>query len=122
MDVCLLLSIYFLIIIYRIYLHHSSCSHSHRTLPQDLADTQELLHSSNVDRNALLDYAREAADFSTSYQLPHLDFAVNHYGKPDVAMFDFTSMFAAENACKMWERNGHKLLTGLIGDTLLEVR
>ena len=75
-----------------------------------------------MDRTALLDYAREAADFSTNYQLPHLDFAVNHYGKPDVAMFDFTSMFAAENACKMWERNGHKLLTGLIGDTLLEVR
>ncbi|KAK3880510.1 hypothetical protein Pcinc_014999 [Petrolisthes cinctipes] len=87
---------------------------------QDLADTQQLLHQSNVDREALLDYAREAADFSTSYQLPHLDFAVNHYGKPDVAMFDFTSMFAAENACRMMERRGHKLLTGLVGDTLLE--
>ncbi|KAK8384350.1 hypothetical protein O3P69_009264 [Scylla paramamosain] len=86
----------------------------------DVPDTQELLHSSNVDRTALLEYAREAADFSTNYQLPHLDFAVNHYGKPDVAMFDFTSMFAAENACRMWERNGHKLLTGLVGDTLLE--
>jgi hypothetical protein len=41
----------------------------------------------------LFDYAREAADFATNYQLPQLDFAVNHYGKPDVAMFDFTSMF-----------------------------
>ncbi|XP_071535359.1 uncharacterized protein Mical isoform X2 [Panulirus ornatus] len=86
----------------------------------DLPDTQQLLHPSNVDRNALLDYAREAADFSTNYQLPHLDFAVNHYGKPDVAMFDFTSMFAAENACRMLERKGHKLLAGLVGDTLLE--
>ncbi|XP_068242855.1 F-actin-monooxygenase Mical isoform X2 [Palaemon carinicauda] len=87
---------------------------------RDLQDTQQLLHPSNVDRNALLDYAREAADFSTSYQLPHLDFAVNHYGKPDVAMFDFTSMFAAENACRMIERRGHKLLAGLVGDSLLE--
>ncbi|XP_042224057.1 F-actin-monooxygenase Mical-like isoform X2 [Homarus americanus] len=86
----------------------------------DLPDTQQLLHSSNVDRNALLHYAREAADFSTNYQLPHLDFAVNHYGKPDIAMFDFTSMFAAENACRMVERKGHKLLAGLVGDTLLE--
>ncbi|KAK8728739.1 hypothetical protein OTU49_009120 [Cherax quadricarinatus] len=86
----------------------------------DLADTQQLLHSSNVNRSALLDYAREAADFSTNYQLPHLDFAVNHYGKPDVAMFDFTSMFAAENASRMVERKGHKLLAGLVGDTLLE--
>nr|XP_027209346.1 protein-methionine sulfoxide oxidase mical3a-like [Penaeus vannamei] len=87
---------------------------------RDLQDTQQLLHPSNVDRNALMEYAREAADFSTSYQLPHLDFAVNHYGKPDVAMFDFTSMFAAENACRMVEKRGHKLLSGLVGDSLLE--
>ena len=38
-------------------------------------------------------YARHAADFASDYKMPHLDFAVNHYGKPDVAMFDFTSMF-----------------------------
>lgn len=25
---------------------------------------------------------------------------MNHYGEPDVAMFDFTSMYAAENACR----------------------
>ncbi|XP_042866389.1 F-actin-monooxygenase Mical-like isoform X3 [Penaeus japonicus] len=87
---------------------------------RDLQDTQQLLHPSNVDRNALMEYAREAADFSTSYQLPHLDFAVNHYGKPDVAMFDFTSMFAAENACRMVEKRGHKLLSALVGDSLLE--
>lgn len=37
---------------------------------RDLQDTQQLLHPSNVDRNALMEYAREAADFSTSYQLP----------------------------------------------------
>ncbi|ROT72714.1 putative protein-methionine sulfoxide oxidase mical3b isoform X8 [Penaeus vannamei] len=88
---------------------------------RDLQDTQQLLHPSNVDRNALMEYAREAADFSTSYQLPHLDFAVNHYGKPDVAMFDFTSMFAAENACRMVEKRGHKLLSGLVGDSLLSL-
>ncbi|KAK7067265.1 [F-actin]-monooxygenase mical3 [Halocaridina rubra] len=87
---------------------------------RDLQDTQQLLHPNNVDRNALLDYAREAADFSTNYQLPHLDFAVNHYGKPDVAMFDFTSMFAAENACRMIEKKGYKLLSALVGDSLLE--
>ena len=28
-------------------------------------------------------------------------FALNHYGEPDVAMFDFTSMYAAENACRV---------------------
>lgn len=38
-------------------------------------------------------------------------FALNHYGEPDVAMFDFTSMYAAENACRVKKiRNipGHK--------------
>ena len=67
-----------------------------------------------------MDYARQAADFSTNYQLPHMDFAVNHYGQPDVAMFDFTSMFAAENASRVLERHGHKMLMCLVGDSLLE--
>ncbi len=57
------------------------------------ADTVRLLSSDNINQDRLFDYAREAADYSTDYQMPHLDFAVNHYGKPDVAMFDFTSMF-----------------------------
>ena len=46
---------------------------------------------------------------------------MNHYGHPDVAMFDFTSMYAAENACRAIERKGHKLLLSLVGDSLLEV-
>lgn len=75
----------------------------------------------NVDKDALLKYAKEAADFSTNYMLPDLDFAVNHHGQPDVAMFDFTSMYAAENASRVIERNGHKLLQLLVGDSLLEV-
>jgi len=53
--------------------------------------------------------------------LPQLEFAVNHYGQPDVAMFDFTSMYAAENASHVMQKNGHKLLTTLVGDSLLEV-
>lgn len=28
------------------------------------------------------------------------NFALNHYGEADVAMFDFTSMYAADNACR----------------------
>ncbi|XP_055935059.1 F-actin-monooxygenase MICAL3-like [Argiope bruennichi] len=87
---------------------------------QDYNDTARLLAAENVDREALMEYARDAADFATSYQLPHLDFAVNHYGQADVAMFDFTSMYAAENACRVIERRGHKLLQGLVGDSLLE--
>nr|XP_015208646.1 PREDICTED: protein-methionine sulfoxide oxidase MICAL3 isoform X4 [Lepisosteus oculatus] len=86
----------------------------------DYADTELLLSRENVDQEALLNYAREAADFSTNHQLPRLDFAINHYGQPDVAMFDFTCMYASENAALVRERNGHRLLVALVGDSLLE--
>ncbi|XP_041114031.1 protein-methionine sulfoxide oxidase mical3a-like isoform X17 [Polyodon spathula] len=86
----------------------------------DYADTEMLLSRENVDQEALLSYACEAADFSTNHQLPKLDFAINHYGQPDVAMFDFTCMYASENAALMRERNGHPLLVALVGDSLLE--
>lgn len=74
-----------------------------------------------MDQEALLNYAREAADFSTNQQLPSLDFAINHYGQPDVAMFDFMCMYASENAAMVREVNGHQLLVALVGDSLLEV-
>ncbi|KAJ8959443.1 hypothetical protein NQ318_022136 [Aromia moschata] len=89
-------------------------------IKQDLADTEKLLAPDNVDRAALEEYAIEAASFSTNYQMPDLEFAVNHYGQPDIAMFDFTSMFAADNASKVLERNGYRLLMILVGDSLLE--
>ncbi|KAJ8382708.1 hypothetical protein SKAU_G00034860 [Synaphobranchus kaupii] len=86
----------------------------------DYGDTERLLSRGNVDQEALLSYAREAADFSTNHQLPALDFAINHYGQPDVAMFDFTCMYASENAALVRQRNGHQLLLTLVGDSLLE--
>ncbi|KAK5915347.1 hypothetical protein CesoFtcFv8_000945 [Champsocephalus esox] len=86
----------------------------------DYIDTQMLLSSANVNQEALLCYAREAADFGTNYQLPTLDFAMNHCGQPDVAMFDFTNMYASENAALVRERFGHQLLVALVGDSLLE--
>ncbi|XP_055010605.1 F-actin-monooxygenase mical2b isoform X1 [Boleophthalmus pectinirostris] len=86
----------------------------------DYIDTDMLLSSENVNQEALLCYAREAADFGTNYQLPTLDFALNHCNQPDVAMFDFTSMYASENAALVRERFGHQLLVALVGDSLLE--
>ncbi|XP_056463072.1 F-actin-monooxygenase MICAL2 isoform X1 [Gadus chalcogrammus] len=86
----------------------------------DYVDTQSLLCSNNVNQEALLCYAREAADFGTNYQLPTLDYATNHYGQPDVAMFDFTSMHASEHAAVVRERHGRHLLVALVGDSLLE--
>ncbi|XP_016103000.1 protein-methionine sulfoxide oxidase MICAL2-like, partial [Sinocyclocheilus grahami] len=86
----------------------------------DYIDTEALLNSENVNQEALLAYAREAADYATHYQLPTLDFAMNHCGQPDVAMFDFTSMCASENAALVRERFGHSVLVALVGDSLLE--
>ncbi|XP_055011269.1 F-actin-monooxygenase mical2b isoform X3 [Boleophthalmus pectinirostris] len=86
----------------------------------DYLETERLLSPDNVDQEALLSYAREAADFGTNYQLPSLDYAINHYGQPDVAMFDFTSMYASENAALIREKRGHQLLVALVGDSLLE--
>ncbi|XP_077599549.1 F-actin-monooxygenase mical2b-like [Stigmatopora nigra] len=86
----------------------------------DYVETERLLSTENVNQEALLSYAREAADFGTNYQLPSLDYAINHYGQPDVAMFDFTSMYASENAALIREKHEHQLLVALVGDSLLE--
>ena len=88
---------------------------------QDYLDTSQLLSPANVDRDRLMAFAREAADFSTGHRLPPLQFAVNHYGLEDVAMFDFTCMYAACHASTVMERRGHRLLLQLVGDSLLEV-
>uniref|UniRef100_A0A3Q3X3T4 F-actin monooxygenase n=1 Tax=Mola mola TaxID=94237 RepID=A0A3Q3X3T4_MOLML len=86
----------------------------------DYIETDRLLSADNVNQEALLSYAREAADFGTNYQLPSLDYAINHYGQPDVAMFDFTCMYASENAALIREKHGHQLVVALVGDSLLE--
>ncbi|XP_034445032.1 protein-methionine sulfoxide oxidase mical2b isoform X1 [Hippoglossus hippoglossus] len=91
-----------------------------RVILNDYIETERLLSPDNVNQEALHSYAREAADFGTNYQLPSLDFAINHYGQPDVAMFDFTSMYASENAALIREKHGHQLLVSLVGDSLLE--
>ena len=75
-----------------------------------------------MDQEALLRYAYDAAQFSTGHCLPDMQFAQNHAGQPDVAMFDFTCMHRAENASLVRERKGKKLLMGLVGDCLVEVR
>ncbi|XP_056367334.1 F-actin-monooxygenase MICAL1 isoform X2 [Oenanthe melanoleuca] len=87
---------------------------------QDKADIESLLSPENVNRDALLSYAKEAANFSTNYCLPELEFALNHRELPDVDMFDFTCMTRSENAALVREHNGSRLLLGLVGDCLVE--
>lgn len=89
-------------------------------LKSDKSNAVELLSRSNVDNIALLNYADEVAKFSTKYELPSLEYSVNHKGEPDVAMFDFSSMYYSENSSCIIDRHGKKLLLALIGDSLLE--
>ncbi|KAF7669495.1 hypothetical protein LDENG_00189660 [Lucifuga dentata] len=89
-------------------------------IKQDYSNAEELLAPTNVDHDALHRYAYDAANFSTGGNLPDLQFAQNYAGQADVAMFDFTCMYRAENASLVKERRGKKLLMGLVGDCLVE--
>ena len=42
-------------------------------------------------------------------------------GEDDVALFDFTSLFASENAARIVERKGKRVLLCVAGDSLIEV-
>lgn len=44
----------------------------------------------------LMKYSKDAAEWSS--KLRRLEFALNSSNKPDVALFDFTSMYSATNA------------------------
>ncbi|XP_051890577.1 protein-methionine sulfoxide oxidase mical3a-like isoform X3 [Pristis pectinata] len=87
---------------------------------EDKQDAGSLLSAHNVNSDSLLRYAHQAANFSTKQQLPNLEFATNHQGKPDVAMFDFTCMYRSENSALVKERHGRRLLIALVGDCLVE--
>ncbi len=74
---------------------------------------------SNVDDEALADYAECAAVICSG--LPDPEVVINHHGKRDVALFDFTTMHESENASRILERRGKRLLLCVAGDTLLQV-
>uniref|UniRef100_A0A158R8Q0 F-actin monooxygenase n=1 Tax=Taenia asiatica TaxID=60517 RepID=A0A158R8Q0_TAEAS len=89
-------------------------------LIKDLEDSAKLLSAENVNFSALEQLAREVATFVTQGGLRRLDFALNSRGQPDVAVFDFTSLSAAQYACRVVDRKGRPLCQCLVGDALLE--
>ncbi|CAD6194380.1 unnamed protein product [Caenorhabditis auriculariae] len=89
-------------------------------IKKDHEDVGLLLSPENVNRDALANYAQSAAEFATDEKLPLLEFAKNHRGHPDIAMFDFTSLFSSRCAVRIWESRGKSLLVGIVGDSLHE--
>ena len=87
----------------------------------DCADPKQLLARENIDRKALEQYAVDTTTFSTKGGLGTLEFEKNHRGENDIALFDFTSMFASENASRIVERKGKKVFLCVAGDSLIEV-
>lgn len=55
-------------------------------------------------------------------KLPSLDFAKNHRGSEDIAMFDFTSLYSSKCSVRLVERMNKCLLMGIVGDSLHEVK
>ncbi len=98
---------------------NTNISHSHYS--QDHNDPKQLLSKSNIDRGCLERFALEATSFATEGALGNVEFERNNRGEKDVALFDFTSLFAAENAARIIERKGQRLLLCLAGDSLIEV-
>eukprot|EP00794_Sanderia_malayensis_P015645 gene15645-17224_t len=90
-------------------------------LKQDFSDPSKLLDKQNIDDEKLLNLTLDTVHYATNYQLPpHLKLASNPNGSPDIAVFDFTSLKKASNACRMMERKGKRLLITLVGDSLLQ--
>merc|ERR1719481_516048 len=86
-------------------------------LRENTKDRESLLHADNVNTEALEQYALDAATFSTGYfstSLPSLPL------EDKVSIFDFTNLYSSKQACKVRERKGHRLLMGLVGDSLVE--
>lgn len=75
-----------------------------------------------MDKIALQSFARETANYVTNGALVRLDFALNAYNQPDVDVFDFTRMYAADHSCRILEEYDCKLMQCLVGDSLHEVR
>ncbi len=71
---------------------------------EDKEDRRALMSPSNVDRNRLHAFAIEAAQYSTGHfsrALPVTEFAMDARGRPDCAVFDFTNLYSARNACQV---------------------
>ena len=86
-------------------------------------DRASLFSAANVNKDNLHKYVTNAAQYSTKYlskRLPTQEFAIDHTGNPDVAVFDFTNLYYAKRASCVKEDMGYTLVMAAVGDSLLE--
>ena len=83
-------------------------------------NSRDLLSSTNVNASALSAYAKEAALAATKNAFP-FELIQTAKGEDDVSIFDFTSLTQSKNACRINQKQGHRLFLCLVGDSLIEV-
>lgn len=109
-------------ILYNNVLYACTCkyeiSHAHM---QDFKKTKDLLKKENIEKITLESFAIQAATVCSGLDANEVECAVNHHGDKDIALFDFTTMHSSENASRIIERKGKRLLLCVAGDTLLQV-
>jgi len=100
-----------------------NCLLQRGVIKEDIDDRDRLLAPSNIDKDKLHEFAIDVAQFSTGHfstKLPTTEFALNGRGAPDCAIFDFTNLYSARNACRVKVIKGRQLLMTVVGDSLLE--
>jgi len=100
-----------------------NCLLKRGVIKEDIDERDQLLAPSNIDKDKLHEFAIDVAQFSTghfSVKLPTQEFALNARGAPDCAIFDFTNLYSARNACRVKVKKGRQLLMTVVGDSLLE--
>ncbi len=110
-------------------------------IKEDTEERDTLLAPSNIDRDKLYEFAIEASQYSVGHfstKLPSTEWALgmtltldwtlmaiivfipDGRGNPDCAIFDFTNLYSARNACRVRVVKGRQLLMAIVGDSLLE--
>ena len=90
-------------------------------LKQKHQDTAELLAKENINQNELENFVRNVACASTDKSFEQMEFAKNERGDPDIAIFDFSNFNRTKNSTRIYDQWGKRLLTAIVGDSLIAV-
>lgn len=82
----------------------------------------KLLARENINHNELEKFVRSIGKGTTDESFQWLDFAKNERGDNDLAIFDFSNFCRSKNSTRIVDRGGKKLLTAVVGDSLIAVR